>query len=199
MNKLLKLAFLLAFFAFSFTPNPGKKIIVIDAGHGGKDTGAKHHELIEKDYTLEIAQAVIANNKRADVEIILLRDSDEFLELYSRVAKINEINPDLVISLHLNNATKSELNGYELFISDENVKYEDSKKIADQFIQHLNESPLENRGIKNARFKILRESTAPAFFFEMGFVSSEKDREYLISERGKNEIVSSINQFIENF
>lgn len=199
MNKLLKLTFLLVFFAFSFTPNSGKKVIVIDAGHGGKDLGAQHQKFTEQAFTLEIAQSILANNKREDVEIILIRNSDESLDLPTRVQKINELNPDLVISLHLNSSTKSDINGYEIFISDENVKYDDSKKISEDFLKYFESNPLENRGVKNARFKILRESVSPAFYFEMGFISSSNDREYLFSENGKNEIVSSINQFIDNF
>lgn len=199
MKKLLSLSILLTLLiSFSFTPNKEKFVIVLDASHGGKDTGSQHGSLVEKDYSLEIAKKIIALNANENVEFVLSRDIDEFIELGKRVERINELQPDLVISLHLNKAINEELNGYEIFISPENNEFESSKLYAEKLISQLKSLPLSNRGVKEQRFKIIRESNHPAILFEMGFVSNETDRNYLISDKGQNEIAQNIINFVNS-
>lgn len=74
--------------------------IVIDAGHGGKDTGAIINSISEKDIVYAISQK-IKSLEHNNFEFILLRDDDKFISLKDRVTKINSIQPDLVLSLIL--------------------------------------------------------------------------------------------------
>jgi len=197
-NSVKILSVFILFIAFSFMPVHDKKVVVLDAGHGGYDLGSQNQKIIEKDYTLEIANKIISANTNENIEFILLRNSDEFMELHSRVEKINEIKPDLVISLHLNKSTNEFLNGIEVFVSPENAEYEKSKNYADDLMKYFETSPLEKRGVKEQRFKIIRESQSPAMLFELGFVSNLTDKAYLESEKGKNEIVQNILAFTNN-
>ena len=195
----LKLSLLTVFFCFIFSSltlannDPEKITIVLDAGHGGKDFGTKNTSFIEKDYTLEIVKAVKERNKNANIEIVLTRDSDQFLELYERSAFINKINPTYFISVHLNSAMDKSKNGFEVFHYPTNSE---AKILAENFIQNVN-YPIENLGVKSANFHILRESKVPGLLFEVGFISNDKDASYITSEEGKEKIISEILKFIQ--
>lgn len=195
----LKLSLLTVFFCFIFSSltlannDPEKITIVLDAGHGGKDFGTKNTSFIEKDYTLEIVKAVKERNKNANIEIVLTRDSDQFLELYERSAFINKINPTYFISVHLNSAMDKSKNGFEVFHYPTNSE---AKILAENFIQNVN-YPIENLGVKSANFHILRESKVPGLIFEVGFISNDKDASYITSVEGKEKIISEILKFIQ--
>ena len=90
------------FAIFAFKPLDDKKVIVIDAGHGGHDFGAVKYGIEEKTIVENISKKVKALNKDANVEIVLLRDGDHFMELSERVSIINNLKPNLVVSLHVN-------------------------------------------------------------------------------------------------
>ncbi len=180
----------------AFTPSNDKKIIVIDAGHGGQDIGSQNSSIIEKDYTLKIAKRLIDENTNPNIEFVLLRESDELIELHSRVERINELKPDMVVSLHLNKSTNKDQNGIEVFVSPENIQYEKSKELAESLMSHFEASPLAKRGVKEQRFKIIRESESPALLFELGFVSNETDAAYLESKEGQDDIVQKLFSFI---
>lgn len=196
MKKLLSLSFLLTLLiTFSFTPNKEKFVIVLDASHGGQDTGSQHGNLVEKDYSLEIAKKIIASNSNPNVEFILSRETDQFIDLSDRIEKINGLNPDLVISIHLNKSINTDSNGYEIYVSSENENFEESKSYAEKLISQFQDSPLVNRGVKDQRLKVIRESKSPAILFELGFVSNENDRAYLDSEQGKQQITEKILAF----
>jgi N-acetylmuramoyl-L-alanine amidase len=199
MKKSIKISFvLLLFTAFSFVPTKDKKVIVLDAGHGGNDSGAQFENLKEKDLTLKIADKIIRENKNPNVEFVLLRDEDESLDLHQRVERINELNPDMVISLHLNNAKNVELNGVEVYYSEQNAKANHSKKYAGKLIKNFRGTPLKSGGVKSGDFKILRDSNVPSVILELGYISNPKDREYVSSDFGQNEIAKQINSFVQD-
>lgn len=78
--------------------------VVLDAGHGGHDTGALGRNSREKDITLDIVLKLrdYIHENLKDVKVILTRDNDEFIELYRRARIANENNADLFISIHCN-------------------------------------------------------------------------------------------------
>lgn len=97
--------------------NKQLKIIVIDAGHGGKDPGCKYDGVNEKDVTLQIA---LATGKKIqellpDVKIIYTRTSDKFIELHQRADIANKCEADLFISIHCNANKNSNVAGTETF------------------------------------------------------------------------------------
>ncbi|MEE9373640.1 MAG: N-acetylmuramoyl-L-alanine amidase [Saprospiraceae bacterium] len=95
-----------------------KYIIVIDAGHGGKDIGTSGHNLIEKDATLilakELGQQLTKNN--SNIEIKYTREIDIFLPVHRRVGIANEYNADLFISIHCNSISAQSPNGIETYV-----------------------------------------------------------------------------------
>ena len=193
MKKFLSLLSLCLVVALvSFTSLNNKKIIVIDAGHGGHDNGATVDELYEKDIVEQISKKIFEKNDPSKVEIVLLRDTDNFISLGDRVARINELNPDLVISLHVNSNTKTDTSGIEAYVSQISSNHEKAKEQAEKLLNAISNDKLQSRGVKQANFMILKKSNCPAITLELGYLSNENDRNYITSEEGQNEIAANI-------
>ena len=91
-----------------------KYTIVVDAGHGGHDSGARGNGYNEKDIALQVATR-LANNLRQDFNVIITRNSDFFVPLDTRAKIGNDANADFFISIHLNSSSSSSANGTEVF------------------------------------------------------------------------------------
>lgn len=194
--KLILAFTILACFAFMKPSayDPKKTItVVIDAGHGGHDDGMKINEFSEKEIVASIAKKIKKNNTNSNIIIHLTRTEDRFISLQDRVKYINNIKPNLVLSLHVNGNKNKEASGVELYISPKNTMYETSKKIADdlnsRFITNHN---LKSRGVKNASFMLLKESEYPSITLELGFLSNENDRKYLTDQNEQEKIAVTI-------
>ncbi len=173
-----------------------KKIIVIDAGHGGHDFGATQEEWIEKNLTSEIAKKINEMVADPNIEIHFTRTSDEFMDLKSRSAYINGLKADLVLSLHINQNKNNDTNGFEVFICEKNSAYEESKVLGEKLVSKLSNTELKNRGVKNAPFWILKNANCPSLVVELGFISNEKDRKFISSKKGQSEIATQIIAFL---
>jgi len=92
--------------------------LFLDAGHGGHDSGAVGNGLKEKDIVLEVCQRV--DNYLAkhypDIECLLSRNDDIFVELRDRTSKANRLKSDCLVSVHVNSAADNRANGFESFI-----------------------------------------------------------------------------------
>ena len=91
-----------------------KYTIVVDPGHGGRDSGARGNGYNEKDIALQVATK-LANNLRRDYNVIMTRDSDFFVPLDTRAKIGNDANADFFISIHLNSGSSSSANGTEVY------------------------------------------------------------------------------------
>lgn len=201
MKNLFKIALLLfTFAALSFISAEKETIsVVIDAGHGGHDFGADHHEYLEKDLVNSISKKINELNSDKNIKIHFTREDDSFHGLQKRVDFINSIKPDLVISLHVNKNKNLSTNGFEVFVSDNSITYEKSNELAQKLISGFGKnSPLKNRGIKTAPLYLLKKSEAPALLLEMGYISNKKDREYITDENCQTEIAKTILTFVSN-
>ena len=122
MKKKLYLFAIASLFATSTMFAQTAKTFVIDAGHGGFDKGSNNGNIVESEYSLELAQKIQQLAKKKNINVILTRDGNDFLDLQSRVDKMHELNPELIISLHLNNAMNNSLKGAEVFIKKDNTQ-----------------------------------------------------------------------------
>lgn len=167
-----------------------KKIIVIDAGHGGNDFGATMNGVSEKDMVLNIARQIKkVSDKDGKYEVVLTRSEDTSTTLTERTEQINKLNPEMVISLHINrtpekNTAKS---GYEIFIQ----KTSESKSLAEKLSKKLGEC-----SIKEENLHILRNSKSHAVLVELGYINNIKEREYMNSSDGQREIAQKFADFI---
>lgn len=173
-----------------------KKIIVIDAGHGGHDFGATQEEWNEKDLTSKIAKRIKEMLSDSNIELHFTRTNDEFVDLKSRSAYINGLKADAVISLHINQNENCDTNGFEVFICEQNSDFEEAKILGEKLVSKLSNTELRNRGLKNAPFWILKNTNCPSMVVELGFISNEKDRKFISSMKGQSEIAAQIIAFI---
>ncbi len=190
MKNLFRIASVLSLgilLSFSFLKE--KKVVVIDAGHGGTDLGANRNGIYEKEIVLNIAKKIKALNQNQNLEIILTRDDDSYPTLTDRTGKINEIKPDFAISLHVNNSPRetTDSKGMEVFPQDNEI----SKKLATKFSEKFQDSK-----IRTGNLYILRESKTPTILLELGFMNNPNERNYLASEKGQSETAEKILNFI---
>jgi len=108
----------LLYFFVNFASAQKVKTVVLDAGHGGHDTGALGRNSREKDITLAIVLKLrdYIHENMKDVKVILTRDDDTFVELYRRARIANENKADLFISVHCNSTKSASAYGVETFV-----------------------------------------------------------------------------------
>lgn len=125
MLQIKKISVLLLTLAFLgccsniFASNEGRKyVVVLDAGHGGKDSGARGSISFEKDIVLEVTRQVGEYIKKhlPNVEVIFTRKDDTFIKLYERANIANENEADLFVSIHANASPSKNSRGTETFV-----------------------------------------------------------------------------------
>ncbi|GHT61864.1 hypothetical protein AGMMS49531_09270 [Endomicrobiia bacterium] len=166
-----------------------KKIVVLDAGHGGKDPGTiGHNGTKEKDMNLEIMRELkLIFDKDDDYEIVLTRKDDTFISLVERPNIANEHNADLFISVHCNGDYNKNANGFEIFFLSENAT--DSQAAATASLEN---SVLELEGKPSNRRSslqnILWSMIATEYMNESaelsGFIAAETPSRLGIRNRG---------------
>ena len=148
-------------------------LVVLDAGHGGKDSGAIGNGLKEKDLTIKIVNRIADKLKMYDVRVAKTRVGDETLSLQSRCNIANVLGADLFVSVHINAGGGT---GYESFIHT-SVK-NDSETIRLQKGFH-NQTLFKDRGMKSSNFQVLRGTQMTAILTENGFIDNVNDMNVL--------------------
>lgn len=169
----------------------GKKVVIIDPGHGGKDSGAIGiNGVLEKDIVLSIAKAMIkldASNK-SKFEIYLTRYKDTLISLLDRTRLAKTLKADWFISLHCNQSENSKARGVEVYVSAKGGSFLKESILLAYELQKQMKTKLgfESRGVKFGDFQVLRETNnyCPTVLVELGFLSNWDEIKYLtISER----------------
>jgi len=183
-------------FASADPTTPNKIKVVIDAGHGGKDTGAQTNSVLEKQIVADVSAQLKELCTDKNIEIILLRTEDEFMSLQERVAKIEALSPDLVISLHANYSKNRDRNGVEVYVADNEYTMR-SSFFGTKILESFKRKDFKTSDLKSANFFLLKNLKCPAVTVELGFLSNSEDIKYLNSEFGQKflakQIVSSLN------
>ncbi|NJR64559.1 MAG: AMIN domain-containing protein [Leptolyngbyaceae cyanobacterium CRU_2_3] len=172
----------------------GRLLVVLDPGHGGSDPGAVGiNGLQEKQIVLPIAQQVAAYLEQQGVQTILTRTDDSDVELEPRVQMAEQSNATLFVSIHANSISldRSEVNGVETyyFASGEQM----ARVIQDSIIQGTG---MNDRGIRQSRFYVLRRTSMPAVLVEVGFVTGSEDAPRLANEGFRSQMARAIAQGI---
>jgi|GEM_PF-355701 len=174
---------------------PQDRTIVIDPGHGGRDPGAVHGSLYEKDINLKISlklqQALLA----LGYNVIMTRDTDVYVELYERPEIANRANADIFMSIHANSNIKSEIKGLEVLYAsalEATLKLDDqfpfAKSIYDNVIALTGNTG--NRSIVNSpKIAVLRRTYMPAMLIEVGYMSNATERALIVTEDFQNKVV----------
>lgn len=170
------------------------KVITLDPGHGGKDTGNRERGKSEKEYTLLLAQELGAQLRAAGYTVKMTRWSDKFVALEDRAVATHRGNTDLFLSLHFNATASSrdKVCGSEVYCltpvgaASTNARGVGAGSAASDGNRHDSENILlayhiqkallrtlgtNDRGVRRARFQVLREVQVPAALIEAGFLS----------------------------
>ena len=175
----------------------GYRRIVIDPGHGGSDPGAIGlMGTVEKELALALSLRVADLLRQAGNEVHLTRTDDRFISLSNRVVLARELQADLFVSIHFNAAQNREARGMETFVlaaagqpsTGEAVNHPSPPSLPGNafdassqllgFAIHrrvLAQTGNSDRGLKRARFYLLREAPCPTVLFEGAFLSNPED------------------------
>ncbi len=118
IQKYLFFVMMMVFSTISFAQKKQNFVIVIDAGHGGHDAGARGVADFEKNITLDVSKrlADLIGKNHKDVKVVLTRDTDVFLELWERTQISNNNHANLFVSIHCNSASNTSATGTETFV-----------------------------------------------------------------------------------
>ena len=172
----------------------GRLLVVLDPGHGGSDPGAVGiGGLQEKQIVLPIAQQVAAYLEQQGVQVILTRTDDSDVELEPRVQIAEQSNASLFVSIHANSISmdRPEVNGVETYYFSSGEQM--AQVIQDSLVQGTD---MNDKGIHQARFYVLRRTTMPAVLIETGFVTGREDAAHLADEGFRNRMARAIAQGI---
>lgn len=199
-----------------FTQVPRLGTIVIDPGHGAHDPGAQNNalKLTEKHLALDVSQRLAKLLRARGYKVILTREDDRFLELTARSAAANSAGADLFLSVHFNASTASSVAGAETFVftpqnqpsTSRNTLAASDKRaypanandvwnvLAGFYIQKELVTDLKptDRGLKRARFTVLRDLKMPGVLIEGGFVTHPTEGRNIGSAGYRQQIAQSI-------
>lgn len=192
--------------------------VVIDAGHGAHDSGAKGVMGWEKDYALDMALRLEKALQQRGFKTLLTRRNDVFLTLGQRVDIANRQNNAIFISLHFNSSGSRDANGIETYAlapqgtrstnggspwnSPLSGNRRDAENIALATAVHahvIHDMKPIDRGIKRARFNVLRGINKPAILFEGGFVTNPTEGKKIHDPQHRQRIVDSIANAVVKF
>jgi N-acetylmuramoyl-L-alanine amidase len=201
------------------TANRSVKTIVLDPGHGGRDPGNQEGSALEKKLSLLLALELKAQLVKAGYKVQLTRSSDEFIELEERPLIAKRRGADLFLSLHFNGAVSS-VSGVETYCmtpagasssnaggqgasslsSPGNLNNPANMTLAYQIHRTLVRTlGTEDRGVKRARFAVLREASMPAVLIEGGFMSNPAEARKLNDPAYRKRMAAAIVEGIRNY
>ncbi|PSB15953.1 N-acetylmuramoyl-L-alanine amidase [Phormidesmis priestleyi ULC007] len=171
-------------------PN-GKVVVVIDPGHGGPDPGAVGvGGLQEKEIVMDIGRQVAAALEQQGVQAVLTRTTNNVdVDLEPRVSLAERINATLFVSIHANSISLSrpDINGLETYYYQSGAGL--AKSIHNSVLQGTG---IQDRGVRTARFYVLRKTSMPSVLVEVGFVTGRDDASKLSTSAYRKQMADSI-------
>ena len=199
-----------------------KRLVIIDAAHGGADAGVMVTDKIqEKEVTLILAQGLQKElAKSPDIQTQLTRTSDKTISKAERMKMVKAASGEvLFISLHVNAGFGNKATGYEIFFPgfktpatdqneskailkdmEQNKYLNDSVRLA-QMIQRNMENvfPRKGRGLRDAPMPILGDLSIPAVVLEVGFATNTDDRKKILNEKTQQAIAQALAKGIRDY
>lgn len=183
------------------------KLLVVDAGHGGKDSGARHDYsgLREKELTLPIARYLAADLASEGAFVILSRDSDEFITLDDRAAIANINRADLFLCVHINsNGEDTKTSGSITFFHGDNSTSHELARSIQRELAKASDIPSigcwsDYKIYMNKGFSVLRNTKMPGVLMELGFINNNHDRSRLVDDSVQQADAAAAARGVENF
>lgn len=180
------------------------KVIYLDAGHGGVDSGATYKDIAEKDINLEFCYILMTKLENKGAKVYMTRYEDYDLahfnayfrkrsDLYNRASLINNSDADIYISIHLNSTNSSKWNGTQIFYDDIN---KNNIKLANTLKDNLN---IKRKVLKLDNQYMYSRIKKEGVLIELGFLSNSHDRSILTSDKGKEDLADKITKGIISY
>ncbi len=205
------------------TPVPSPRgerrpVVVLDAGHGGQDSGAMCGAVMEKDLTLDVAQRTEILLRAAGYSTVLTRKSDRYLSLAERAAVGNREDDCLFVSIHFNDGKRAAASGVETYFAarqsggptglfswlpflrrvDTGSLASKSESLANSIQAALVErTRAVNRGIKSEQFYVIANVRHPAVLVEGGFITNKTDVTKLATTEYRQQIATAISDGLQ--
>jgi N-acetylmuramoyl-L-alanine amidase len=179
ISCIITLALVASFAACSTVGTPGVKntsktftTVVVDAGHGGKDSGAyRRYGPPEKMVALDVAQRLERKLRESEIKTVMTRDSDVFIPLNDRVAIENKQKNAVFVSIHFNDSRKRKTRGFETYYHS-GASFDLASRIQQKLMAIPNSA---NGGVHTANFRVLRFAKCPAVLVECGYLSNRSE------------------------
>lgn len=182
-----------------------KPMIVLDAGHGGLDKGAKikYPYVEEKKQTLSTVRFTKQYLEQLGYRVVLTRSKDYFVPLSKRVDIANNANSELFISVHFNSCPNKTASGVEIYFfnsAENKLRTKNSKNLAHCVLADIcKNTNAKSRGIKKGPFCVIRDTKMPAILIEAGFLTNPQERDSIRNPLYLEKIALGIAQGIEDF
>ncbi len=169
-----------------------QKTIVLDPGHGGRQTGAIAGGVKEKDLNLLIAKQIKAALEERGVTVVMTRTEDKELDLPSRPAVADKCGGDIFISIHCNACgIPDKMSGIETY-------YHPAQPSSRALAAAIHDALIKRTGLKDRSIRdrsglaVLRHSRVPAVLLECGYLDNSADRKLLLDERFRKKFASAV-------
>ncbi|MFC5050511.1 N-acetylmuramoyl-L-alanine amidase [Rubritalea spongiae] len=171
------------------------RTVVIDAGHGGKDIGGNYDKVYEKHLALDTAKRVEYMLKKKGYSTKMTRTSDVFISLQKRASIGNRYSNSIFVSIHYNYTYRKAACGIETFY------YTSRSKPLAKYVNEAvrSKTRAHNRGVKFARYYVIRNAKNPAILFEGGFLQNTSERRAVKKGSYRQKIAEGIVQGIEKY
>ena len=199
---------------YAFLKNAGSRVVVLDPGHGGKDKGAvSPRNVQEKLLVMDVAKRVRNQLQARGLIVHLTRDGDQSLSLSERTKKAARWNADLFVSLHADSASKTAKGAATFILSlpkcystlsygkgtpsgkaNPGNRFNLANTVLGYRIQQnlIKATRQDDRGVKHARFQVLREAPCPAVLVEMAFITNPQEEALVIRASHRAKIAKGI-------
>ena len=196
-------------------------VVVLDAGHGGRDSGAMCGTVMEKDLTLDVAQRAELLLRTAGYPTVLTRQDDRYLSLAERAAVGNDEDDSLFISIHFNDGERAAASGVETYYAQrqhtspasgflswlpflEKTDYGSLTAKSESLAGNLQAALVQrtsavNRGIKTRQFYVIARVRHPAALVEGGFITNKSDVNKLTTGQYRQQIANAISEGVRRY
>jgi len=193
--------------SYNFTPGLKDKVIVIDPGHGGSDSGAiGPNKIQEKDITLAVSKKIKTLLESAGAKVLMTRQTDVDVygpnasgvdELGARTKVANSNKADVFVSIHINAFSNPSVGGIATY-------YYGKSSYGAMLAQNIqdkltNISGFQDRGITTAGFYVIKNTEMPAVLAELGFISNPNEEKNLTNPQVQQQLAQGITQGLEGF
>ena len=182
------------------------KVIVVDAGHGGKDPGTVYKDIYEKDINLSISLYLEEYLSEYGATVVLTRDSDNDLsygetnhrkktDFDNRIKIINNEYTDMYLSIHLNYLSNKKYYGAQVFYNKNN---ENLAKSIQEYLNNNLETDREIKEIPSSTY-MYKKLEKRGVLIECGFLSNASERSKLITEEYQRKVAKVIAEAVVNY